>query len=191
MDWNTTRNPEKNRYLTLHHGVARTPETDPAIAQLDMYFGRAGLRQRITSIHRTPPEQLKIILLYARGHGIPTEFSPDWKDIMRVVDDPQYGKIFCWQKVWSELLSRGIIINPPMQARCLMDYMRNGRNMKGSIIYTSPHVATWKCFDIGGWSPEDPTVEKEWNVVQTAIQSGVRIRAQVERANNCIHCEVV
>jgi hypothetical protein len=95
---------------------------------------------------------------------------------------------YVWQMPWSELLHIGVIINPPYEAICLMDYFGptgKGPNKKGTKISQTPH-ARGTAFNIGGGNG----VDDEAAVVQTALNDhlpGLRDFLK-ERENNAIHC---
>jgi hypothetical protein len=182
-----------NRYLRVNRSVVLTPIIEPVIIALDPFFKQEGKVAYITSGLRTPESQLSII----RGYLAKTGLDKDYKTAMSC---DLYSKtatndklIYTWQLGWSALLNRGIIINPPIPAECLMDYYRGGVNKKGQTIGASPHFAG-TAFDIGGGTDGiDGNVVSELKILQAAIKNGVSgIRGYLpERNNNCVHVDCI
>lgn len=174
-------NPLLNKFLKLRSWVKMTSETNKTICGLDSYFEAAHLDAWVTSIYRSPDEQLKLVIYYARRAGLPVDFAQD--DILKFTAE---GNHFVWQDTWSRLLASGIIINPPVDAICLGDYIsaRTGENMKGKLIYASPHSRR-RAFDIEGIESLQVIQEAERNQ-EVGIRSYL-----VERKNNAIHVDVV
>ena len=165
-----------------------TSVIEPVIIALDPYFKEANLKAVVTSGERTSGDQLRIIRNYAKQFGVDKEF----KEIITcdVLDKITVGteKIFAWQQAWSRLLNKNIIVNPPMQAKALFDYFRDGVNKKGTIIGMSPHYYG-KAFDIGGGIDHDPTNELE--VIKKALADklpGLK-GYLLERKQNCLHVD--
>lgn len=183
--------PSTNAYLTIASDAKRTPQTDPVIAYLDSKFAMLGIRAIVTSILRTPEQQLKIIRDYCIKRGVTTEY----KEILqnRFFTDTiklgsSYEDVYFWQPAWSKLLNIGVIINPPLAAKCLYDYVSRGVNKKGTTISASTHFFG-KAFDIGG-GPKG--VEEKLKVIKTSTDdpaSGIK-SFLVERENNAIHINV-
>lgn len=185
MEYNTTEDPAKNRWLLLRDGVKRTTKTDPVIARLDEYFFLSHLVSYVTDVLRTPEDQVALIMRYAKSEKLDVQFKAT--DFAVVGTDGHY----VWQMTWSILLSKGYLINPPMAAKVLTDYVKDGINKKGQTIMQSAHFAG-KCFDIGGYDAADPTVTNEQAVTELAMRSQVGIKdITVERKNNCVHVCVV
>lgn len=135
---------------------------------------------KITSGVRTPGDQLMIIAKYALVKGIIfPEFEAGDVNSKVIIE----GKLlYKWQRTWSQLLNIGIIINPPLAAEVLFDYIKNGKNKKGQIIQPSPHF-TGRAFDIGGSSG----INKVIPILIEAVKQGIIKDYLVERANNCLH----
>lgn len=182
-------NALNNKFLKVNKGVALTSIIEPVIVALDKYFREANLTANVTSGERTSGDQLRIIRNYCIQFKVDEEF-PEIKTC-GVLDKTDYGdgkKIFTWQKAWSRLLNKGIIVNPPLQANCLFDYFRDGVNKKGQIINQSPHYYG-KAFDIGGGIDHDPTNELE--VIKKALADklpGLK-GYLLERKQNCLHVD--
>lgn len=179
----------KNEWLRVKKGVRLTPDIEPVIAALDAYFKAANLVATVTSGERTSGDQLTIIRNYAATFKVDVEF-PEIKTC-GVLDKIDFGdgkKIFTWQRAWSRLLNQNIIVNPPLDAACLFDYIRDGKNKKGQVIGKSPHYYG-KAFDVGGGIDHDPTNELE--VIKKALADklpGLK-GYLLERKQNCLHCD--
>lgn len=157
---------------------------EPVIVALDKYFKDAKLTAYVTSGERTSGDQLRIIRNYCAQFKVDQEF-PEIKTcgVLDKIDGH-----FAWQKAWSRLLNKGIIVNPPLKAECLFDYFRDGVNKKGQIINQSPHYYG-KAFDIGGGIDHDPTNELE--VIKKALADklpGLK-GYLLERKQNCLHVD--
>lgn len=176
----------KNQFLKVNKGVLMTSWIEPVIVSLDRYFKEANLTAYVTSGERTSGDQLRIIRNYCAQFKIDVEF-PEIKTCG--VLDREPDNTFKWQKAWSRLLNKGIIVNPPLKAECLFDYFRDGVNKKGQIINQSPHYYG-KAFDIGGGLDHDPTNELE--VIKKALADklpGLK-GYLLERKQNCLHVDV-
>lgn len=179
--------PVQNKFLILKNGVVRTAQTDPVIVRLDAYFGERNHRAWVTSILRDPAAQLRLIQDYCRQRNIKyTQIH--WATVQSRMDF-QGREVYQWQPAWSALLSLGLIVSPPLDAECLMDYWREGINKKGRMIPASRHQLGTE-FDIGGRGGSDATVADEVAIVQEARRRdpAIGIRAYtIERMNNCLH----
>ena len=175
-----------NKFLLVgkQSGVRLTPIIEPVIIALDKYFEEANLKASVTSGERTSGDQLRIIRNYAEKYGVSKEFP----EILTCgVLDRDEDKLFKWQKAWSRLLNIDIIVNPPLPAVCLFDYIRNGVNKKGQQIGASPHYYG-KAFDIGGGFDHDPTNELE--VIKKAMGKVKGLKGYLlERKQNCLHID--
>jgi hypothetical protein len=169
--------------LQFRAGVIRTAATDPVIKKLDDYFAAAGHIAYITSVLRTPEAQLLIIQNYAQEKAVIASnfvLTFDQTGVLENVTSP------LWQIVWSQLLSKGILVNPPRAAMVLTDYMKDGVNKKGEIIQPSAHFLGI-AFDIGGG---ENGIADELAIVQKAADTVGINYVRVERENNCVHCQV-
>lgn len=182
-----------NKWLTVgvKSGVRLTSIIEPVIVALDKYFEAANLTARVTSGERTSGDQLTIIRKYAASFGVDKEF-PEIKTcgVLDKIDFGEGKKLFTWQRAWSRLLNTGVIVNPPLPAACLFDYIREGVNKKGQIINQSPHYYG-KAFDIGGGLDHDPT--NELAVIKKALADklpGLK-GYLLERKQNCLHIDCV
>lgn len=174
---------EQNQFLLINPSVKLTPVITPVIARLDHYFREANLVARVTSGLRDAKDQLRIIQHYLKVKGLSEKYP-----MAMVCQDPL--RQADWQMAWSNLLNIGVIINPPFAATALMDYYRNGKNLKGVTIHQTPHH-TGNCFDIGGAGGEDATIADELEVMKTAMADKVPglINILPEHNNNAIHCD--
>ena len=179
-----------NRFLVVKSKVRLNTTIMPVIEALDSYFEKAGLRSYVSSGERNSEDQLEVIQQYCELYGIEKEFPEILTcDVNDTIDMGGGQKIFTWQRAWSRLLNKGVIVNPPRPAKCLFDYIRDGVNKKGQEIGYSPHFYG-KAFDIGGIK-NDGDVENEVKVIQEAIKDklpGLK-GYLLERANNCLHVD--
>ena len=163
--------------LQFRAGVIRTAATDPVIKRLDYWFQQAGKTAWITSVLRTPEAQLLIIQNYAQEKAVIASNFVLTFDQTGILDNMTYP---LWQIVWSKLLTKGILVNPPRAAMCLTDYK------KGQIIQPSAHFLGI-AFDIGGG---ENGIADELAIVQKAADTVGINYVRVERENNCVHCQV-
>lgn len=173
-----------NKWLIVRPGVLLTEVIDPVIAALDPYF--EGRHAYVTSGLRSKENQLEIIRTYAKLKGVAKEFpsiltaSLDGKTMF------EGHAVFSWQTAWSRLLERGVIINPPIAAAPLFDYVRGGVNKKGIVIMPSPHMRG-TAFDIGGGSDG---IEDERVILALALgKVPGMLRVLPERENNALHID--
>jgi hypothetical protein len=183
---NETFDPTKNEWLKLRPNIIRGfEEVDKVIVRLDKYFGMFKHEAWVTSIVRLPSDQLRIIIDYANKHNIPVNFKVE--DVEKKLPNGNY----IWQETWSLLLNKGIIINPPIAAKVLHDYIKNGENRKGQIIPPSPHFFG-RCFDISGSSNG---IDDELKIINSAITQDpilgkLILKITPERVNNALHIDV-
>lgn len=171
-----------NKWLIVLPNVVLTPTIEPVIIALDKYFEEANLKASVTSGLRDSEDQLRIIRQYLKSKGLHLKYT----DAMAgKVNDKLSNGDYIWQMGWSALLNAGIIINPPLDAKLLMDYFNaKGINRKGSVFNKTPH-ATGKPFDIGGGSDG---LNNEIAVIEKAKKDIPAIVGWViERSNNCLH----
>lgn len=180
----TQFDPKQNKWLLLSDNIKLGSQTvNIVICQLDKYFEQAKLKAYVTSIYRSPEDQLRIIINYAKKNNLQVQFSEKDYDTM------QSNGLYVWQETWSLLLNKGIIVNPPLSAKVLFDYVRDGKNKKGEIIPPSPHFFG-NCFDIGGGANG---IQDELNVINYAIKTDKDLLIKdflIEKNNNCIHINV-
>ena len=170
--------------LRFRAGVVRTPMTDTVIKKLDGYFLAAGKEAEITSVLRTPESQLLIIQNYAHDKGVIAKNLVLDFERTGVFENMTYP---LWQIVWSQLLNKGILVNPPKPAMALLDYYKDGANKKGETIQPSAHFLGI-AFDIGGGGNG---VADEYAIVTKAKLASIGIAyVRVEHENNCVHCQV-
>lgn len=175
-----------NKWLIVRPGVILTETIDPVIAGLDPYF--EGRHAYVTSGLRTKEHQLDIIKQYAKLKGVAKEFPAVVTATLDAKTFYREKAVYAWQPAWSRLLERGVIINPPVAASPLFDYIRNGVNRKGVIIMPSPHMRG-TAFDIGGGVDG---VEDERLIIALAIGKVAGLASVlVERENNAIHVNCV
>jgi len=174
----------ENKWLIVRPGVELTDTIDPVIRALDPYF--EGRHAYVTSGLRTKEHQLDIIKQYAKLKGIAREFPAILTATLDAKTFFDGHAVFAWQPAWSRLLERGVIINPPVAASPLFDYVRGGVNKKGVIIMPSPHMRG-TAFDIGGGVDG---IEDERAIIALAIGhvAGL-VRVLPERENNAIHVD--
>ncbi len=173
--------------------VKSSPTIEVVLDGLEPFAAEAGVKMVITSGLRDPLDQLRVISGYADEHGVMMPgFDPN--DVHKRVTLPDLGKeVYAWQMTWSRLLHVGIIINPPLAAECLEDYIRpDGSNAKGQVIPGTPH-GSGKCFDEqadGDLRDQVDEVVKKVEVLKAAKAAGVPIKGwKIERKNNAIHVD--
>jgi hypothetical protein len=174
-----------NQWLLVRDGVQLTNSIEPVIVALDSYFASHKVKAFVTSGLRDPNSQLKVIQTYLKKRNLDKKYPGAMN--CKVTDMDASGH-YLWQMAWSELLSSGLIINPPLRAICLMDYFRNGKNKKGEWINQTPH-STGKSFDIGGGTDG---ISGEANVLKIALAekkiAGLKGLLE-EGENNAVHVD--
>lgn len=177
-------------WLTYQEGVKKTPAITRAVSLLEPYFEDEP--SIISSGWRAPMDQLRLIIEKAERHKIDGDFGEfahgAMKDpeVMALVEDKT---LYWWQRTWSKLLSIGEIVNPPVPAVALFDYIRPGSttNKKGQIIAISPHMHGL-AFDIKG---EKNLIEKAKRVMKASQEGDCFITSfLVEHVNNAVHVDV-
>jgi hypothetical protein len=171
-----------NKFLTLGDKAVMTPVIEFVVCALEPFFAEAKLKAIVTSGKREPADQLRIIRQYLVKKG----FDKTYPDAMTCSVKEKYTDgNFKWQMAWSNLLNAGIVINPPVRAICLMDYINKvGVNRKGQFIEASNHF-TGNAVNIGGGGNG---VNDERKVIEKAMPHIPQIVSiVVERENNAIH----
>lgn len=174
------------KFLVIQANVVLTPTIEPVIRALDPYFEAANLKAVVTSGLRDGADQLRIIRQYLTKKGLAEKYP---QAMTCQLNDKHPADQYAWQMAWSNLLHAGVIINPPLRARCLMDYFKNGKNLKGVMFPPTSH-ARGTAFNIGGGGNG---VSDEAVVVQKALDAKLPGLASfvIERENNAIHCNCV
>jgi hypothetical protein len=165
-----------NKNLLVPATVVLNDRLNSVLTAIDKYWPPQG--EKVTSGVRSPEDSLRIIRTYLKA-----------KDLARLYPEAMTCKIdeelpsgyYVWQMAWSNLLNKGVIINPPLPAACLMDYIRNGVNKKGQIIGQSPHIRG-TAFDISGTD--------SLTIVKRLVEDKMIRGYLLERENNCIHCDI-
>lgn len=174
-----------NKWLVVNPGVVLTPTIEPVIIALDEYFGRHQLKAFVTSGLRDADDQLRVIRSYLVKKGLNTKYQ---NAMLCKVTDKESDGTYVWQMAWSNLLNVGVIINPPIAAKCLMNYVRNGVNKKGSTIGQTPH-ASGTAFNVGGGNNG---IMDELAVLNEALKEkkipGLK-SFLAERENNALHVD--
>jgi hypothetical protein len=163
--------------------VVLTPYLESIVSQIEPHTGAHVVR--LTSGVRTALEQVGIIAYWALKMGVNfPEFDPHDLHGQTEIE----GKLlYRWQRTWSKLLNLGIIVNPPLAAVCLEDYIVNGHNKKGEVIHESPHQKSTALDFVC-----DEGVDVMLGIVKKAKVAGVPIRGyRVERKQYCVHTDVV
>lgn len=183
-----------NKYLIVMKSVILTPVLDYAIAKLDEYFEKFNAERYVTSGLRDPAHQLDVIIQYAKQHDIACDFTKDFADV-KIGNSDNY----IWQDVWSQLLVKGLIINPPHIACTLHDHKNsNGDVIPAGTVYQQSKHVTGNCFDMSSWrgnqtESEASNVDDEKKIIQVAKDLSPEIGILsyvVERANNCLHVNI-
>lgn len=165
-----------NKNLLVPEKIILNEHLNSVLCAIDKYWPPNG--ETVTSGVRSPEDSLRIIRNYLKS-----------KDLARVYPDAMTCAIdaklpngyYVWQMAWSNLLNKGVIINPPLPAACLMDYFRGGVNKKGRVIGQSPHTRG-TAIDLSGI---DSGV-----IVKRLVEDKMIRGYLVERENNAIHLDV-
>jgi hypothetical protein len=164
-----------NKNLLVPRSVVLNERLNSVLCAIDKYWPPNG--ETVTSGVRTPEDSLRIIRTYLKRKDL----ARIYPEAMTCAIDDKDGDIYAWQTAWSHLLSLKVIINPPLPAKCLMDYYRNGKNKKGQIIGQSPHIRG-TAIDLSGIDSEV--------IVKRLVEDGMIRSYLVERENNCIHIDI-
>ncbi len=174
--------PANNSYLTLLPGVSRTACTDPVIYTLDTFF--KGRPAHVSSIYRSPAHQLALIRDFAHKKGLVSKYP---EAMTCDLDDRDAQGHYQWQWLWSDLLHEGIIINPPLNAHVLLDYIRDGVNKRGELIPQSTHTAGI-AFDISGRYDDDNILDDIIKIMSRIYLKPLGIKSTtIEHQNDCFH----
>jgi hypothetical protein len=183
MNWKAYENknllvPDRDNFEfkgKKYRKVILNPKLDSALCAIDKYWPPES--EVVTSGVRTPEDSLRIIRTYLKKKDL-ARFYPE---AMTCGINDKDEDLYVWQTAWSHLLSLKVIINPPLPAKCLMDYYRNGKNRKGQTIGQSPHTRG-TAIDLSGIDSEV--------IVKRLVEDGMIRSYLVERENNCIHIDV-
>lgn len=173
-----------NKWLVIKPTVVLTPIIDEQLVLMDKEFEKAKLVAYCTSGLRNEEAQLKTIRNYLTSKGLAAKYPAAMT--CKVTDKLPDGT-YVWQMAWSNLLNIKVIINPPIAAKCLMDYFNSkGQNRKGAVINQTPH-ASGIAYNIGG---SGNGVTDEAAVIQKAFAAKIPglLSFLVERENNAVHC---
>lgn len=184
MEWKSYENkhlivPGTDNYKfqgKVYRKVILNIQLDSVLVAIDKYWPPNA--EIVTSGVRVPEDSLRIIRGYLTSKGLDKQFP---EAMTCKINETTPDKRYVWQMAWSTLLNKGIIINPPLPATVLLDYIRNGINRKGKIIGQSPHIKG-KAFDLSG--TDSLTIVKR-------LMEDIMIKEYLlERENNCIHCNI-
>jgi len=160
----------------------------------------------VTRGHSSPYDQLAIIEKYAKQHNcLFEEFQPGvLADKLDVWIDGEQKSVYPWQQTWSMLLhlyslnggKRGALVNPPMIAECLFDYIVGDHNKKGELIQPSPHIVSDPIDFSGrvdrGLKTERVDIPLVTKILERAKAGGAGIRGiKPEVGNCCVHTDLV
>ena len=177
--------------LTYRENVKKTPAITRCVEMMDKYFD--GCPSQITSGLRTPIDQLTIILKKMAEYKLDENFLEIKKCLGSGVEHTVHIEelnrdLYWWQRAWSKLLNVGYIVNPPVPAEVLFDYVDDGRNKKGEVIQMSPHQRGL-ALDIGGGSD---LLEKAKRVLKAKESGECFIKSfRIESKNNAVHVDTV
>jgi hypothetical protein len=155
--------------------IVLNPALNSILMAIDKYWPPMG--EVVTSGVRVPADSLRII----RGYLKSKDLARLYPDAMECEIDAKENGHYVWQMAWSNLLNKGVIINPPLPAECLMDYFRGDVNKKGKVINQSPHVRGTS-FDLSGTD--------SLTIVKRLVEDKMIRGFLLERENNCIHCDI-
>jgi hypothetical protein len=165
-----------NKNLLVPEKVLLNEHLNSTLCAIDKYWPPKG--ETVTSGIRSPEDSLRIIRTYLKSKGLSLKYP---EAMTCAIDEKKPDGTYVWQKAWSNLLNIGVIINPPLPAACLMDYIRGGINKIGKVISQSPHIRG-TAIDISGTDSEV--------IVKRLVEDGMIRGYLVERENNCIHIDV-
>lgn len=177
--------------LTWDDGVRKTPAIVRTAEILDAHF--EGEPSIITSGLRTKEDQLALIIEKLILHKKDKEFAefvpgqPIDKTVHVNLHLNDGRDIFWWQRGWSRLLNIGEIINPPIPAEVLFDYIVGGHNKSGEVIQISNHMRGLS-LDIGGGKD----LKAKAKCVLAAVNAGDCFITgwKIESVNNACHVDV-
>lgn len=185
---------KNNKYLIVKEGVVLTAIIDKSIAAVDTFF--KDCPAFVVSGLRDAEHQLRIMRDYSVKLKIdkqyPAAMTCKVTDRIFLPSDLIEKNQYVWQMMWSRLLHEGIIINPSLQSKLLLDYFGTdgkGKNRKGGIFPQSNHIAG-KAYNVGG-SKNGPNDEAA--CIDAAIKAkigGIKSRT-LERNNNCLHVDCI
>lgn len=180
-----------NKWLILKDGVKLTPVIEPPIIALDEWFKKHNLKAMVYSGLRSEEDQLGVIHEYLINKALQGKYPEAMSNDVNAKFTWEGQEVYKWQPGWSALLNAGIIINPPIKAICLMNYVNSaGINRKGQFIPASNHIPG-NAFNIGGGNNG---LHDEVAVVVEAMPHIPQIVDYVvERNNNALHinCKIV
>ena len=179
--------------LKLKDGVEVTDTIVRTINILDNYF--VNEPSIISSGFRTADHQFGLIKNKVKELGIDKLFHE-----YAMMEGNDFNlklkldglEIYWWQRAWSKLLNIGFIINPPVPAEILLDYIdpKTKINKKGRVIDISNHMKG-NAFDIEG----NNSISQKETCTKKAIEVGDCFihGYRKEDINNAIHidCEVL
>jgi hypothetical protein len=171
-----------NKFLTIAAGVILTDDLDDFAVSLDPHFELFGVHAIITSAVRTEASQMELI----RKKAIECNLTFAWPvETMNMEELVEWGDktVPFWQVVWSQLLSIGQMINPPIPAKAEFEYIHaDGRHIPpGHEVGISEHQEK-KAIDIA--RNELHLIEK---CLDHAKLSGVNLKYLIEPKNGCVH----
>jgi len=169
-----------NKWLIVLPTVILTPTIEPIIVKLDKYFEEAKLKAYVTSGLRSSEDQLRVIRSYLKKKELDIKYP---EAMSCGLNEKHPDGTYVWQLGWSALLNSGLIINPPLKAQVLMNYIRNGINKKGQVINQTPH-STGTALDIGGGANG---IHDELAVLTKAHKDLKFKQLLAEHDNNCVH----
>lgn len=173
------------KWLTVKGGVYLNEKLLAAAEQLDPFY--EDLPSIITSGFRSAAEQLELINEKMKRHGIKddtwTLMYGNKPEVMVALDGVQ---VFWWQSGWSKVLGKQDLINPPLPAAVLYDYIDpdTKENKKGKTIEISSHQKG-RAFDVGGGDDLMGRAERGIRAMKSGKVS--ILNARIEHVNSCIH----
>lgn len=152
-----------------------------------------GMDLEVTRGHSSPLEQLNTIEAFAVKNNCRfSEFkSGNLYDDVDIWIDGEKKRVYCWQQTWSMLLHKGVIVNPPIAAECLFEYINAaGINRKGELIPPSPHIMR-DPIDFSARVNGTPNMAFVAKILNRAKASGAGIRfVKQEPKNGCVHIDL-
>lgn len=179
------KSAKNNIWLRPTTTVILTPIIEPVILSLEEHFKKAGVAAMVTSGLRDAYSQLRVISTYLTKNNLEKKYP----EVFTCTPTDMNGNDYVWQMGWSALLNIGIIISPPLGAKCLMHTTFDKRDRFGSFIPQTPH-AKGVAFDIGGGKTG---IEPATKIMMEAWKNKLPglVRVLPEHGNNAVHCECV
>jgi hypothetical protein len=176
---------KKNEYLKVQSNVVLDDFLDGVLVKLEKKCKEKNVRMICTSGIRTEEDQLRIIRNELKKRKLDVKYPEAMSGAASETIQLNGETVYKWQMGWSALLNVNFIVNPPLKAKVLMNYINaSGVNRKGSYIEPSIHFKKL-ALDFGGGANG---INDETAFIQEVMPDIPEIVSIVpERNNNCVH----